>query len=166
MNRYGVKTSFSVVCIKQWFQNDLPLDTRYTHVIKTYGARTKFDADHLIICYHKLNYCSIKFINTIFFQHQTTFSFRKFFVKVIFTIRYVNTKVGCAFPMAIWSELHLRQYRDGDHREDVPHVTVTKLIYGNSTLVPLLFDTQNQEVYYPLLWYHAVSKPVLRQTWI
>ena len=53
-----------------------------THVIKTYGARTKFDTDHLIICYHKLNYCSIEFIDTIFFQQQATFSFRKFYVKV------------------------------------------------------------------------------------
>ena len=62
-------------------------------MIKTYGARTKFDADHLIICNHKLNYCSIEFIYTIFFQHQTTFSFRKFYVKVKFSIKDVNTAV-------------------------------------------------------------------------
>ena len=30
-------------------------------------------------------------------------------------------KVGCAFPMVIWSEFRMGQYRDDDHREDAPH---------------------------------------------
>ena len=33
----------------------------------------------------------------------------------------INSKVGCVLPMVNWSELRLRQYRDDDHREDVPH---------------------------------------------
>ena len=31
-----------------------------------------------------------------------------------------NGKVGCVFPMVIWSEFRIGQYRDGDHREDTP----------------------------------------------
>ena len=33
-------------------------------------------------------------------------------------------KVGCVFPMVIWSELRMRQYRKDDHRESAPHFSV------------------------------------------
>ena len=31
------------------------------------------------------------------------------------------TKMGCVFPMVIWSEFRMGQYRDDDHREDASH---------------------------------------------
>ena len=34
---------------------------------------------------------------------------------------YVQIKVGCVFPLAISSEFRLRQYRDGDYRENALH---------------------------------------------
>ena len=34
------------------------------------------------------------------------------------------TKVGCVFPMVIWSEFRMVQYRDGDHREDAFHLII------------------------------------------
>ena len=30
-------------------------------------------------------------------------------------------KVGCVFPMVIWSEIRIGQHRDGDHQEDAPY---------------------------------------------
>ena len=32
-----------------------------------------------------------------------------------------SIKVGCVFPMVIWSEFRIRHYRDDDHQEDAPH---------------------------------------------
>ena len=34
-----------------------------------------------------------------------------------------KTKVWYVFPMVIWSEFRIKQYRDADHREDAPHFT-------------------------------------------
>ena len=31
--------------------------------------------------------------------------------------------VGCVFPMVIWSEFRMGQYRHDDHREDAPYFT-------------------------------------------
>ena len=33
----------------------------------------------------------------------------------------LETTVGYVFPMVIWSEFYMRQYRLDDHREDAPH---------------------------------------------
>ena len=35
--------------------------------------------------------------------------------------------MGRVFPMVISSEFPMRQYRDGDHREDAPHFTIYNL---------------------------------------
>ena len=32
-------------------------------------------------------------------------------------------KVGCVFPMVIWSEFRMEQYKDDHHREDAPLFT-------------------------------------------
>ena len=43
----------------------------------------------------------------------------------------LDHKVDAVFPMAIWSEFCMGQYRDGDHREDTPHfITATPYAYG------------------------------------
>ena len=33
------------------------------------------------------------------------------------------SKVGCIFPVVIWPEDRMEQYRDDDHLEDAPHFT-------------------------------------------
>ena len=33
---------------------------------------------------------------------------------------FFQAKVGCAFPMVISSKFRMRQYIDGDHREEAP----------------------------------------------
>ena len=38
-----------------------------------------------------------------------------------------QSKVGCVFPMVIWYEFRLEQYRDGDDREDAPRFTEHQL---------------------------------------
>ena len=62
------------------------------------------------------------------FHHYSQFWNRS---KIFFQISYVlelgfkksQDKVGCVFPVVIWSELHLGQHRDDDYREDAPHFT-------------------------------------------
>ena len=41
---------------------------------------------------------------------------------VIFIVISMS-KVGCVFPIVIWFEFRVRQYRDDDHREDASHFT-------------------------------------------
>ena len=44
--------------------------------------------------------------------------------KVSFWIdKGVDCKVGCVFSMVIWSDFHIGQERDDNHREDAPHFT-------------------------------------------
>ena len=38
------------------------------------------------------------------------------------------SKVGCIFPMVIWSEFRMRQYRDDDHPEDAPHFRIQPIL--------------------------------------
>ena len=47
--------------------------------------------------------------------------------------KVVNYKEGCVFPMVIWSEFRVRQYRDDGHREDEPHFILRK--YKSSFLI-------------------------------
>ena len=35
-------------------------------------------------------------------------------------------KVGCVFPMSIWSEFGMGQYRDDDPQQDAPHFSKSK----------------------------------------
>ena len=39
-------------------------------------------------------------------------------------------KVGRVFPMVIWSEFRLGEYRDDDHREDAPHFNIGCIIHS------------------------------------
>ena len=40
-----------------------------------------------------------------------------------------NAKVGCVFPMVIWSEFCMGQDRDNDHREDASHFTAHRVYH-------------------------------------
>ena len=42
-------------------------------------------------------------------------------VNIIWVNLIISWKVECVFPMVIWSEFRLGQYRVDDHREDAPH---------------------------------------------
>ena len=39
------------------------------------------------------------------------------------TVHISQNKVGCDFPLVIWSEFRMGQYSDDDHREHAPHFT-------------------------------------------
>ena len=62
-------------------------------------------------------------------------------------IAIFGSKVECVLPMVIWSEFRIRQYRDDDHWEDVPHFSekllrdetaLTEKVLGSfATTVPL-----------------------------
>ena len=47
--------------------------------------------------------------------------------------KFSNYKVGCIFPMVIWSEFRMGQYWDDDHREDAPQFTFNDM----AALVPI-----------------------------
>ena len=38
-----------------------------------------------------------------------------------FVLRFLASKVGCAFPMVISSDFRMGKHRDDDHEEDAPH---------------------------------------------
>ena len=46
-------------------------------------------------------------------------------------------KVGCVFPMVIWSEFRLGKYSDNDHREDAPHFT--NLVFRRNLFFCILY---------------------------
>ena len=48
----------------------------------------------------------------------------RLWVRLNFILDCEGTKVGCAFPMVIWSESSVRQHRDDDHRKT--HSTLSK----------------------------------------
>ena len=41
----------------------------------------------------------------------------------------INPKEGCVFPIFIWSEFRMRQYRDDDHRKDASHFIISCSVY-------------------------------------
>ena len=44
------------------------------------------------------------------------------------------SKVGYVFLMVIWSEFHMGQYRDDKHREDAPHLILSKIFLDGSEI--------------------------------
>ena len=44
------------------------------------------------------------------------------------------SKVGCVFLMVIWSEFHMRQFRDDKHREDSTHFILSKIFLDGSEI--------------------------------
>ena len=38
----------------------------------------------------------------------------------------MNSKVGHIFPMVIWSEFRIGQYRDDDHQKDAIHFNISE----------------------------------------
>ena len=38
----------------------------------------------------------------------------------------IHPKVGSVFPMVIWSEFRVGQYKDDNHREDVDKIRILK----------------------------------------
>ena len=47
-------------------------------------------------------------------------------------------KVGCVFPMVIWSEFRMGQYRDDDHREDTPHFNWREIVIPPASIWKLI----------------------------
>ena len=43
--------------------------------------------------------------------------------KLRIQLKNIRGKVGCVFPMVIWSEFRMGQYRDDETREDALHFT-------------------------------------------
>ena len=61
---------------------------------------------------------------------------------------YVKNKVECVFPVVIWSEFRMVQYRDDDHWEDAPHFIIikTKIFIRKLSLMIVGLDIQCKDL--------------------
>ena len=71
-------------------------------------------------------------------------------------------KVGCVITMVIWSEFHIRKYRDGDPREDAPHFTFFGRHPQNRTVSgeELSFSFENRFILWKTLYQHVADPPI------
>ena len=70
---------------------------------------------------------SLEFFQNLILSEQSIFYFQLFRV----FIKIAQNKVGCVFPVVIWSEFCLEQHRDDDHREDAAHFTFMSKVSSN-----------------------------------
>ena len=58
-----------------------------------------------------------------------------------------KTKVGCVFPMVIWPEFYMGQYREDEHRKYATHFTSGTLYFRNAEK-QLLYSVKLSHKYY------------------